>query len=368
MNFLFKHKGYIKPFSSQNFIRNVPFYNETEMRSYIPITIHDLNKYKNIVIEDVIDHPCFTDKNYVKRKHYIQDISSKFNIGDEIPVIDYSEIENKTWKYVTSQIFPKMKTNCCSEINKNFSMFQNEMNLSLEKIPQIKDISNPAFGSTEFFVFRGKKDVSDSDFIYYLSKTDWFRQNAINSFVGASGRQRADTKFVGKTKLLVPPLKTQRKIAKTLSSYDDLIETNLQRIKLLEELVQYTYEDWFAYRKIDGEIIKDSEIYFVTLEELIQNYMNGGWGKDIEEGGYVTPAYVIRGTDMPDISNGYFDRLPLRFHTKGNFLERRLIDGDIIIEMSNGNIDNVGRSFYINDIFIKHRFECTYFIFWNKTS
>lgn len=152
MNFLLKNKGIIKPFSSQNFIRNVPFYNENEMKSYIPITIHDLNKYKNIVIEDVIDHPCFTDKDYVKRKHYIQDISSKFNIGDEIPVIDYSENENKTWNYVTSKIFPKMKTNCCSEINENFNMFQNEINLSLEKIPQIKDISNLLQSKTGFTI------------------------------------------------------------------------------------------------------------------------------------------------------------------------------------------------------------------------
>ncbi len=58
--------------------------------------------------------------------------------------------------------------------------------------------------------------------------------------VGASGRQRADAKFVGKTKLSIPPLPTQRKIAKILSAYDDLIENNLKRIKLLEEMAQKT--------------------------------------------------------------------------------------------------------------------------------
>lgn len=119
----------------------------------------------------------------------------------------------------------------------------------------------------------------------------------------------------------------------------------------MEEITQKTYEDWFLFRKIEGKIIKDSEIEFLPLEELIQKYMNGGWGKEVEEGGYILPAYVIRGTDMPDISRGYFERLPLRFHTKGNFLDRELINGDIIIEMSNGNIDNVGRSFYFNEDF-----------------
>lgn len=44
----------------------------------------------------------------------------------------------------------------------------------------------------------------------------------------------------------VPPLKTQRKIASILSAYDDLIENNLKRIKLLEEQAQQTYEEWFV--------------------------------------------------------------------------------------------------------------------------
>ena len=276
----------------------------------------------------------------------------KMEKGAEYPFVLMDEVD-AGFKYVRAS-FTKNYNGSGAKFENGDTLFA-RITPSLEngKIAQIKDINKPAFGSTEFFVFRGIKDVSDSDFIYYLSKTDWFRQNAINSFVGASGRQRADAKFVGKTILTVPLLPSQQKIAKILSSYDDLIENNLQRIKLLEEMAQNTYEDWFAFRKIDDEIIKDSEIDFVPLEELIQNYMNGGWGKEVEEGGYITPAYVIRGTDMPDISNGYFDRLPLRFHTKGNFLERQLTNGDIIIEMSNGNIDNVGRSFYFNGDFIK---------------
>ncbi len=47
-------------------------------------------------------------------------------------------------------------------------------------------------------------------------------------------------------KVDVPPLPTQRKIAKILSAYDDLIENNLKRIKLLEEMAQKTYEEWFV--------------------------------------------------------------------------------------------------------------------------
>lgn len=45
-----------------------------------------------------------------------------------------------------------------------------------------------AFGSTEFIVFR-EKELS-SEIIYFLSREHNFRENAIKSMVGASGRQR----------------------------------------------------------------------------------------------------------------------------------------------------------------------------------
>jgi type I restriction enzyme S subunit len=47
-------------------------------------------------------------------------------------------------------------------------------------------------------------------------------------------------------------LPTQRKIAAILSAYDDLIENNLKRIKLLEEKAQLTYEEWFVRMKFPG--------------------------------------------------------------------------------------------------------------------
>lgn len=121
------------------------------------------------------------------------------------------------------------------------------------KIAQAKDLGGkPAFGSTEYFVFRGKKNISDSDFIYYLSNTLKFRGNAENSMVGASGRQRADAEFVRSLKVTIPPLPTQRRIASILSAYDELIENNLKRIKLLEAKAQLTYEEWFVRMKFPG--------------------------------------------------------------------------------------------------------------------
>ena len=44
----------------------------------------------------------------------------------------------------------------------------------------------------------------------------------------------------------VPPLPTQRKVAAVLSAYDDLIENNIRRIEILEEMARAIYQEWFV--------------------------------------------------------------------------------------------------------------------------
>ncbi|OOQ59610.1 restriction endonuclease subunit S [Mucilaginibacter pedocola] len=121
------------------------------------------------------------------------------------------------------------------------------------KIAQIKNLkNNKGIGSTEFLVFRGRNGVSDSDFVYYLCKSDFIRDTAVNSMSGASGRQRADLKAIKNIKLLLPSLIEQRQIAAVLSSYDDLIEVNNKRMKLLEETARELYKEWFVRMRFPG--------------------------------------------------------------------------------------------------------------------
>lgn len=69
---------------------------------------------------------------------------------------------------------------------------------------------------------------------------------------GASGRQRADIKFVKKLKCSFPSLETQNKIADILSTYDELIENNNKRIKLLEQMAENLYKEWFVRFRFPG--------------------------------------------------------------------------------------------------------------------
>ena len=51
---------------------------------------------------------------------------------------------------------------------------------------------------------------------------------------------------------LLPPLPTQRKIAAILSAYDDLLENNTRRIRILEEMAQAIYREWFVHFRFPG--------------------------------------------------------------------------------------------------------------------
>lgn len=52
--------------------------------------------------------------------------------------------------------------------------------------------------------------------------------------------------------LPTPPLPVQRKIAAVLAAYDELIENNLRRIEILEEMAQAVYREWFVNFRFPG--------------------------------------------------------------------------------------------------------------------
>jgi len=105
--------------------------------------------------------------------------------------------------------------------------------------------------SNDVLVFRANINLINQRFLYYyLFKNDFFDF----MMAGANGVKmpRGNKKLIPTYPIIVPPLPTQQKIAKILSAYDDLIENNLKRIKLLEEMAQKTYEEWFVRFKFPG--------------------------------------------------------------------------------------------------------------------
>jgi type I restriction enzyme S subunit len=95
----------------------------------------------------------------------------------------------------------------------------------------------------------------DSVFLFYCLKNNVEYLKSLG--VGATYPELSATRLK-EVKLSIPPLPIQRKIASILSAYDDLIENNLKRIKLLEEKA-------FASYKL---IVKNEKLVEFNIEEL----------------------------------------------------------------------------------------------------
>ena len=83
-----------------------------------------------------------------------------------------------------------------------------------------------AFGSTEFIVMRARDGISDPQFVYYLATSPVFRNVAIKSMVGSSGRQRVQQGVLDELELTVPSLEEQQKIGAFLAASDRKIALN----------------------------------------------------------------------------------------------------------------------------------------------
>jgi type I restriction enzyme S subunit len=142
----------------------------------------------------------------------------------------------------------------------------------------------------------------------------------------------------------LPTLPIQQKIASILSTYDDLIENNQKRIKLLEEKARLHYKEL-----IKGEIAsKRSKKEFI--KNCLEFYIGGGWGKEFYEEGFPLSAFVIRGTDISGSRKGEIQSVPFRYHKESNLASRKMIPGDIVFEVSGGSKDQpVGRSLLMTE-------------------
>lgn len=102
-------------------------------------------------------------------------------------------------------------------------------------------------GSTEFIVLRSKSLTPE--FIYCLTRTYDFRENAIKSMIGSSGRQRVQESCFDKYLVLSPP-------QPILASFSEFAEPIFEQIKNLHGQNQKlrTARDLLLPRLMSGEI------------------------------------------------------------------------------------------------------------------
>ena len=83
-------------------------------------------------------------------------------------------------------------------------------------------------GSTEYIVLCGKENQTLDLFVYYLMRTPEFREEAIRSMTGTSGRQRVQETIFDDYEIALPSLPIQEKICSILTGLDEKID-NLQK-------------------------------------------------------------------------------------------------------------------------------------------
>lgn len=64
--------------------------------------------------------------------------------------------------------------------------------------------------------------------------------------------QNINTEILRNTKISLPPMGEQKRIANVLKSYDDLIENNRRRMALLENSARLLYREWFVHLRFPG--------------------------------------------------------------------------------------------------------------------
>ena len=161
--------------------------------------------------------------------------------------------------YVDESTFLKISPECDvklkrSRLKKDDILFS-IAGMALGKTGIVKQEFLPANTNQAVAIIRPKSDIVFPKYLHYQFINPHFYK-VVNSISGQAAQPNINLEQVGSLEISLPPLPTQRKIASILSAYDDLIENNVKRIKLLEELAQRTYEEWFVKFRINGKQLK----------------------------------------------------------------------------------------------------------------
>lgn len=93
--------------------------------------------------------------------------------------------------------------------------------------------------------------LADPDFIFYSLRSPGSVRR-LQDLAMSAGVPHINLEMFRNFRLKVPPLPVQRKIAAVLAAYDELIENNLRRIEILDEMAQAVYREWFVNFRYPG--------------------------------------------------------------------------------------------------------------------
>ena len=120
-----------------------------------------------------------------------------------------------------------------------------------------------AFGSTEYHVLRPLHKVQGK-FLYYYTKNSVFREYAAENMTGAAGQKRVSSRFLKETRLFLPPLPEQVRIAAYLdascAAIDAAVNAKKKQLEALTEMKKETLHRAFNHAEWPVERVKDLAI------------------------------------------------------------------------------------------------------------
>ena len=207
----------------------------------------------------------------------------------------------------------------------------------------ILDEEEVGFGSTEYIVMRSKKNISDEDFIFYLAISPKFREIAIKSMTGTSGRQRVQLDVVKNTEMLIPSYEEQIKIGKVLSSIDKRIELNNQ---INDNLFEFAI-NYINNKKEDAEVplsnfAKIQGGYAFKSKDLLENKTNNR----------IIKIKNLRNEINADVLNSQFVEDEIANKIDNKF---QLNKGDVAIAMTGAELGKTGFIYGFDKYYLNQR-------------
>jgi type I restriction enzyme S subunit len=145
------------------------------------------------------------------------------------------------------------------EFNTRYSHFAVEPNDivvvssgSIGKVSRVRPDDLPLMMNTSVIRFHSADRTRlDDGYLYAYLRSPLF-QNQATAFAIGSAQLNFGPVHIKQMEMPLPPISVQRKVATILSAYDDLIENNSRRIKILEEMARRIYREWFVDYRYPG--------------------------------------------------------------------------------------------------------------------
>jgi len=108
----------------------------------------------------------------------------------------------------------------------------------------------PVANCADLVIIRPSQQIN-ARFLVSIFNSTWGRSAVAGNLVGVA-QQHFNIGAAKEMVVRLPPLPLQRKVAAILSAYDNLIENNLRRIEILEQMAQNLYREWFVKFRFPG--------------------------------------------------------------------------------------------------------------------